>query len=309
MATKKHRLWYVRRNEDIRGPFPTAVISQYLLLGRLNKNDEISRDQQEWMQIVNVVELAPEVMKAELAESADDPNLQAAKRGADERGVHDRRQSDDPEHVGMRKGERRASESDADLAHRESRVSHRLEDVEKEAKKQNIILAIVLFIICGGLLSLVIIYQPEDGIPDIDCTAPPSPGINWSNCNFQGMKFDSVDLTGALIRNANLSNVSLYRSTLEGADLAYTNFGLANLRMSKLAGANMVGAILRKSDLRGADMRNVDLSYADLQGAQLAGINLEGAKLDKTIWIDGELCAMGSVGGCIPAKINNKSRL
>jgi hypothetical protein len=305
MATKKHRLWYVRRNEDIRGPFPTAVISQYLLLGRLNKNDEISRDQQEWMQIVNVVELAPEVMKADLAASGDDPNLEAAKRGADERSVHDRRQSDDPEYVGMRKGERRAEESSEDKAHRESRVSQRLEDVEKAAKKQNIILAIVLFIICGGLLSLVIIYQPEDDIPDIDCTAPPSPGINWSNCNFQGMKFDSVDLTMAHIRNANLSNVSLYRATLEGADLSYTNFGLANLRMSKLAGANLLGAILKNSDLRGADMRNVDLSYADLQGAQLAGINLEGAILNKTIWPDGEMCAEGSVGGCIPTNTTN----
>ncbi len=305
MTTKKHRLWYVRRNKDVRGPFPTAVISQYLLLGRLTKNDEVSRDQQEWMKIVNVVELAPEVMKAELAESSDDPNLQAAKRGADERSVHERRTSDDPEHVEMRKGERRALESDEDKKHRESRVSQRLEDVEKRAKKQNIILAIVLLIICGGLITLMVIYQPEDGIPDIDCAAAAAPGINWSNCNFQGMSLDSVDLSNAHIRNANLSNVSLYRATLEGADLAYTNFGLANLRMSKLAGANLLGAILKNSDLRGADLRNADLSYADLQGAQLAGIKLEGAKLNKTIWPDGEMCAEGSIGGCIATTPTN----
>ena len=300
-SAKQHKLWFVRRKNDVRGPFPTAVISQFLLLGRLNKSDEISRDQIDWMQISNVVELQPEVMKAELAEAANQANLEAARRGADERGVHDRRQADDPEHIDMRKGERRAPESADVLAHRQSRVSHRFEEVEQEAKKQNIVLAFVLLVICGGLLTLVFMYQPEDGIPDPDCTSAPAPGINWSNCNFQGAALEGVNLTNAFIRNANLANASLYRANLIGVDLAYTNLGLANLRMTSLVGANLVGAVLRNSDLRGADLRGADLSYADLQGAQLAGINLEGAKLDKTIWADGELCAMGSISGCIPA--------
>ena len=47
-------------------------------------------------------------------------------------------------------------------------------------------------------------------------------------------------------------------------------------------------------------LAGADLSYADLQGAEMAGVNLEGARLGKTIWVDGQRCAEGSVGGCVP---------
>ncbi len=301
MTTKRSHVWYIRRNGDVRGPFPTKAISQFLLLGRITKNDEISRDQEEWMKISNVVELHAEVKKAEMAEEADRLRLEAAKRGADERGVHDRRKDDDSEHAEQRKGERRAPESEEMVVHRKNRVSERLEQVEQKAKQQNKILAVILFVICGGLLSLFFVYQPEDDIAEIDCRAEPAAGINWSNCNFQGAGLDGVNLSKGHIRNANLSNASLFRATLEGTDLSYANLGLANLRMSSMSGANLTGATLRGADLRGADLFGVDFSYADLQGAQLAGASLEGAKFDKAIWVNGELCGLGSLGGCSPA--------
>ena len=67
-ASSKHKLWYVRRREDVRGPFPTAAISQFLLLGRLHKKDEVSEDKVAWLHICDVPELSPEVMKADLTE-------------------------------------------------------------------------------------------------------------------------------------------------------------------------------------------------------------------------------------------------
>ena len=304
MTTKRSHLWYVRRNGDVRGPFPTKAISQFLLLGRITKNDEISRDQEEWMKINNVVELHPEVMKVQKAkEEQERSNLEAAKRGADERGVHDRRQADAPDHAEQRKGERRAPESDEEIAHRRNRVSERLEQVEKKAKQQNRILAVVLFVICGGMLALIFGYQPHGEIAEIDCGTEPAPGINWSNCNFQGATLDGVNLSKSHIRTANLTSASLYRATLEKTDLSYANLALANLRMSNMSGAILTGATLRGADLRGADLFGVDFSYADLQGAQLAGASLEGAKFDKAIWVNGELCSQGSLGGCFSASV------
>ena len=304
MATKRTHLWYVRRNGDVRGPFPTKAISQFLLLGRITKEDEVSRDQQEWMKINNVVELHPEVMKADLAKEENRSNLQAAKRGADDRGVDDRRQGDAPDHVEQRQGERRAPESDEEVTHRYNRVSERLKQVEQKAKQQNRILTVILVVICGGMLAVIFSYKPEGEIAEIDCNAEPAPGVNWSNCNFQGAVLDGVDLSEGHVRNANLSNASLYRASLQKTDFSYANLALANLRISNLSGATLTGATLRGVDLRGADLFGVDFSYADLTGAQLAGASLEGAKFDKAIWVNGELCTSGSLGGCFPASID-----
>lgn len=304
-SKKQHRLWYVRRNRDVRGPFPTAVISQFLLLGRLQKSDYVSLDRQEWQEIGNVVELQPEVLRADLSETANQSNLEAARRGADERDVGDRRRADDPDYVDQRKGERRGVESEEMRIHRERRAALRQGESEKKKRRQQTFLTIVLLVVCAGVLGLVFISTPRQTDGAIDCGADPAPGVNWSNCNLQAAAFDGADLSRAHIRNANLANASFYRATLTGADLAYTNLALANLRMTDMAQVIMTGATLRGADLRGADLRGADLSYADLQGAQLAGVSLEGARLDKAVWIDGTLCARESVSGCVPAAVSN----
>lgn len=300
-SAKQHHLWYVRRNRDVRGPFPTAVISQFLLLGRLKKSDEVSLDRQEWLQIDNVVELQPEVMKADLTNPENQINLEAARRGADERDPEDRRGQQEPKQADQRRGERRAEESEEMLAHRRQRAALRPEEEPGNKRRQTLVLVAVLILICGGLLTLVLFNRPAQEVGAIDCNAAPQPGVNWSNCDLQGADLNGVDLERSRIRNANLSNASLYRAKLQGVDLAYTNLGLANLRMSDLVGAVLTGATLRAADLRGADLRGADLSYANLRDAQLAGAVLEGARLDKAIWSDGGLCAPGSVGGCVPA--------
>jgi len=45
-------------------------------------------------------------------------------------------------------------------------------------------------------------------------------------------------------------------------------------------------------------LRESNLSNADLTGAKLKTAKLEGARLDHTIWLDGRVCAIGSVGKC-----------
>lgn len=50
--------------------------------------------------------------------------------------------------------------------------------------------------------------------------------------------------------------------------------------------------------LVGADLRNTDLTDANLFGANLSHARLEGANLSRAVWVDGHVCAEGSVGEC-----------
>jgi uncharacterized protein YjbI with pentapeptide repeats len=79
-----------------------------------------------------------------------------------------------------------------------------------------------------------------------------------------------VDLGGANLRDADLSNANLGGADLRDADLSGAN----------LSGANLGGANLRDADLRYANSSHADLSNADLDGANLGGADLRDADLD-----------------------------
>ncbi|MCA9912020.1 MAG: pentapeptide repeat-containing protein [Anaerolineae bacterium] len=290
MTEKVRKLWFIRQDKEIRGPFPSATISQFLLIGRVRMSDEVSQDKENWQKIRNIPELIPDVMKADLTDPVNRANLEAARHGADERKWGEDEFDD---------SERRSSETAEEYALRQLHASKRLDEYERKTKQQKIITLAVLLVICAAVIIPLLLYTPGEKVPDIDCSAPQAPGVNWSNCNFQGANLDGAVLIKAHIRNANFTSASLYQTKLSGVDFSYTNLGLANLRLSDLTNASLVGAVLRNSDLRGADLSGADLSYADLQGAQLTDTNLRRAKLDKAIWINGQVCAQGSVGGCL----------
>ena len=93
-----------------------------------------------------------------------------------------------------------------------------------------------------------------------------------------------ADLSGANLRDADLSGADLICANLSNANL----FG-ANLRGANLSGADLSGANLRDADLSGADLsfanlRGADLSGANLSCANLSNANLSGASMDQMIW-------------------------
>ena len=71
-------------------------------------------------------------------------------------------------------------------------------------------------------------------------------------------------LSGAYLRDADLSYANLSYANLRGADLSY-----AYLRGAYLRGANLRGA-----NLRGADLRGADLSCAELRCAELSELTV-----------------------------------
>jgi hypothetical protein len=86
-------------------------------------------------------------------------------------------------------------------------------------------------------------------------------------------------LTGANLREADLTGANLEEAYLGGANLRGADLTGANLEEAYLTGANLRGAYLRGADLTGANLRGADLRGADLTGAYLTGAKLRGAYL------------------------------
>jgi len=113
-----------------------------------------------------------------------------------------------------------------------------------------------------------------------------------------------IDLSGADLRNRQLSEINLADADLSGADLtganlvrAYlvgANLNKADLRVADFDGATLVDAVLseaylRETDLRDSDLSYADLSHADMVGAYLVGANLYGANLSDADLYDTDL--------------------
>lgn len=83
-------LWYTRREGQIRGPYAADDVRKYILLGRIQLGDELSRDSREWLPVADYPELVPEDIR-----HPDDPEactrLAAARQAMDERRGGDRR--------------------------------------------------------------------------------------------------------------------------------------------------------------------------------------------------------------------------
>jgi len=52
--------WYVQQGARLQGPYTASDIRRYLLLGRIRRNDRVSRDGDLWEPVTQVPELIPE---------------------------------------------------------------------------------------------------------------------------------------------------------------------------------------------------------------------------------------------------------
>src|SRR5215210_1135511 len=81
----------------------------------------------------------------------------------------------------------------------------------------------------------------------------------------------AVNLRGADLAFATLTNAQLYRADLRDANLSGANLGDANLEGANLEGANLEGANLLGTNLSGAFLKNAGLLRANLRDADLHG--------------------------------------
>ncbi len=287
---QKNRLWYIRKQGKISGPFTASVISNHLKVGRLAADDEVSRDRRHWHSFADSVDFT----------IPPSSNQQPIQGYLDERTGLDRRNTSNTEvdeaMLQQRKGERREEEAEIELKRRYLRriLMHRYLQRNKKIFWPSV--SIVLFIAMVSILAFL--FPKELPMPQSDCQSPASPEVNWDNCQLSGQNLSNMDLSKASMRASILNNANLMNSELPGADLAYSDLRNANLSYSLLRDADLKGANLREADLVEADLSNADLSYADLTRANVSGATLDGVKLDNAIWINGVMCETNSIGRC-----------
>lgn len=313
------QLWYTRRGHKIRGPFPSALITRYLLLGRVTETDEISIDQINWIPVSDVPELIPEELKADMNDPVMRERLIMAKYREDERQYGDRRAHQDDTEKDQRAGrDRRRREPAEVIQHRAVRTEVlKAGRTNKETSTKRIIFLLLSIVV---ITVMVLIYKPESKTVVLNCDSTPGPHSIWNNCNLEGVILSQLDLSESKIRNANLIGAKINNTLLKGSDLAYTNLATAQLIDSDLHQAIMLGTVLRNADLSRTNLANANLSYAVLEGANLSDVSLKqadlrfadltganvtrtdfsGADLTNAVWVDKSICASGSIGQCKP---------
>lgn len=289
MSTTK--AWYIRSlsREETKGPFPAGQISQEILLGRYELDDEVSHDKEEWLVINEVPELVPSIFN-------DNPNapdfnerLAAARRWADER-------------RGIESDENSLSEERREKSSYENEEIKRLRDLTLEGKKKNnpvmtFIQVVIAFVVISSVVMLAFQFSPKDK-SESDCSVEAKQGINWSGCNLSGMELQSAQLVAANLMNVNLQTANLHRANLTLANLKYAQLHLTNLKYVDFEKADLTGASLLGADLSGASFKSANLSYANFRDAIILTTDFTMARLDHAIWVDGRVCKVPSIGYC-----------
>ena len=89
-------------------------------------------------------------------------------------------------------------------------------------------------------------YYRQGSTPIIDLT-----GANLRNANLSGIYWDQVCLDGAKLAGANLSNSRLFRVGLENADLRNVDLRHAEMVVSYCKGANFTGCLIHGAKIEG----------------------------------------------------------
>lgn len=270
--------WYVRRGNQVTGPFPHGLLVRYRELGRLKPPDEVSADGVNWFHLdeVPALAVAPVDESAVVIDAEGEGEIdwsrergRARRRWLEERWITDRRSGESVGHV---EGQPRGPDRRSDPKARES-VHFASDKTESGARNGTLVIAIAVIVAVGLGGFALWRFVPSKSLEVqllksavADCAALPAPGVRWTGCDKRNAALTGADLTGSEFKNA----------LLTGADLSHAR-------------------------LDGANLGNADLRGANLEGASLARADLSGARLDDARWIDGSICEAGSVGHCAGA--------
>lgn len=288
MTSSTKGRWYIKQGEAVQGPFPNQLIGRYLILGRISLDTLVSLDKEHWAAVKSYPAMVPDVVKEAGTESGDRA-LMLARIREDER-------SSQSQGAGEFEDRREDEEAVMQL-HRQVR-DDMLKRYSAQPKRNYLYISLSVLVLLVAI-GLYLAAQEGGDTRLADCAAAPGPGINWSGCNKQGEVLRGRNLSHANLRSAKLNSIDLSGSLLTAADLAYADLSQASLHSVQLQQANLKGANLRQADLQQADLSGADLSYAELVGARLLGADLSQAIFDHAIWVNGEQCLPGSVGGCL----------
>lgn len=263
-----YRLWYLRQQGTVQGPFPETLICRFIILGRIGEQDEVSLDGTYWQLADNVPELATGVRNLlQVKNDVGDPEWSEERAKATLRWLDDRKSPDPRVHpagtvrsgVDKRTGRdrRQTPETVEQHAYREWRGEFEAWLRHQRQHYGFVWLVVVIVMVAGSLF--IAFNQPVNPIKvglsvnPINCQSAPARGINLSGCVLDDTLLVGVDLRGA----------------------------------------ELIGTSMKRVNLNHADLRQADLTRANLSGADLTGARLGGA-----VWTDGRICAADSIGYC-----------
>ena len=96
-------------------------------------------------------------------------------------------------------------------------------------------------------------------------------------------KMTTVDLTGAVIRFAELEGVNLNYANLTNCDFSHSSLFGADLSGAILNGAKLFNTDLQQANLENTQLKNVDFSQCRVAGAIFA--NAEGLSRSQKRWL------------------------
>ncbi len=278
-------LWYLKQGDRVHGPYPVPRVAELLEAGSVDPDWEISLNGKDWLTIRESGQFEESARKW-ASRDAGDPDWREERQKARQRWLG----NEDIEAMPIRD-----TSQDERTRQAIARDHQRTEALLQEARgRRTSLVPLLLGILLLLLVGLGVWWGQREkpiqaGITQAaDCTASPSDGINWSGCDKRGLA-----LAGLKARNARMAKARLDNTQLTGADLAYAVLAGASLRGAELKGASLMGA-----DLTGADLTDASLEYAVLKDGRLPGVRLDRARLDKATWVDGRVCAPGSLGEC-----------
>ncbi len=277
--------WYVKRGEDVSGPFPAPTIFRDLVLGRIRDGDHVSRDGKHWADPARTPEFADY-----RRQSVGGPAFaQFDERLRERRGTA----SADPRR--RRGADRRRAEPDAIVQSRAR--SRAVWDGLRRMPERHVTAGLVVALILIAIAALAPRLLPPAPAPS-DCNAAPAPRVNWRDCARENAGLRQADLVEANLSNVRFPDADLAGARLLNADLSYADLQGGDFTLGDLRGARLFGANLREADLAHANLSEADLRYADLTRARLDGSTTAGTRFDHAIWPTGTVCAPGSVGIC-----------
>ena len=102
---ENYQVWFLRRDGELIGSFPDALLAQHIVLGRVHENDEVSVDAHYWVkpeEVEALQQVVDNLIGVGTGEVTDNPEwradrLKAAMRWLDERKAPDRRTVEDEE--------------------------------------------------------------------------------------------------------------------------------------------------------------------------------------------------------------------
>jgi hypothetical protein len=118
-----------------------------------------------------------------------------------------------------------------------------------------------------------------------------------SHAHLSGANLREADLSRAILSDADLREANLGGANLREADLSRAALSEANLIGATLIGANFSGANLREVDLRGTLLSGANLSESYLGMAILSGGDLNGADLCEAMLLETVLSNV-DLSGC-----------